>query len=126
MPLEKASAVCRASKLLVEKSKKELARLRERHVEAEAFNEAARGLLEAAKWTPSSQFEEPPPAPFCYLPVERSDDAGWSKRAEESRLFAEKTTDANVRRELMAIAELYDLLGSAGRASLPDIDAIAA
>ena len=126
MPLERASAVCRASKLLVEKGKQELARLRESHIEAEAFNEAARAFLEAAKWTPSSRFEEPPPAPFCHLPVERSDDAGWGRRAQESRFFAEKVTDANVRRELIAIAELYDLLGSAGRAALPDIDAMAA
>ena len=110
MPLEKASAICQATKQLIEQCKQELARLRESHIEAEAFNEAARGFLQTAGWTPPGQFEELPPAPLSYLPVERSDDSGWNKRAEETRLFAEKTTDANVRRELTAIAELYDLL----------------
>ena len=134
MPLEKAWAICRASRLLVRQCKQELIRLRKSHIEAEAFNEAARSFLQTAKWTPPRQFEEPPPALFCYLPVERSGDAGWCKRAGETRLFAEKATDANVRRELMAIAELYDLLGSAAVTQSPPaagcappaVDAIAA
>lgn len=134
MPLEKASAICQATKQRTEQCNRELARLRESHIEAEAFNEAARGFLQTAGWTPPGQFEELPPAPLSYLPVERSDDSGWNKRAEETRLFAEKATDASVRRELTAIAELYDVLAAAAPASAslaigstsPGIGAIAA
>ena len=126
MPLEKASAIGRASRLLAEQCKRELAWLRQSCVEAEAYNEEARGFLSTARWTPPlSQLEERRPARLGPLPVVRGGDPGWSKRAEETRLFAEKTRDASLKRELMAIAELYDRLAGAGRAS-PGIDAIAA
>jgi hypothetical protein len=126
MPLERAAAVCRATKLLVEQCKRELARLRRSHIEADAFNEAARAFLHAAPWNPPSQFEDPPPAPLSLLPVVRGDDADWGRRAQETRFFAGKVSDANIRRELMAIAQLYDLLGSAGAAASPGTDAMAA
>ena len=129
MPLEKASAIGRASRLLAEQCKRELAWLRQSCIEAEAYNEEARGFLSTARWTPPlSQFEGCRPAQFGSLPVVRGGDPGWNKRAEETRLFAEKMRDASLKRELMAIAELYDRLAGAGPASRasPSIDAIAA
>jgi hypothetical protein len=112
MPLEKALAICQEAKLLAGQCKQELDRLHDSCVQAESFVEAARGFLEEAKFTPPSQFEEPPPAPLTALPLEKGDSTGWHLRAQESRVLAEKATDANVRNELLAIAELYDLLGA--------------
>ncbi|MGO9485785.1 MAG: hypothetical protein ACLPX9_14565 [Rhodomicrobium sp.] len=129
MPLEKTSAICRETKLLVEQSKQELARLRKSHCESEAYNEAARAFLQTANWTPQSRFEETRPAGgHSPLPVTRTGDPGWNKRAQETRFFAGKVRDAYVRRELMAIAELYDRLSGAEPAGYtsPGIDAIAA
>lgn len=128
MPFEKVSAICRASKQLAERSKRELAQLQKSYSEAEAYNHTARSFLETAAWIPPDQVEDTPPAQLAPLPVVRNVDSGWNKRAEETRLFAQKTTDANVRREFLAIAQLYDLLAGAepaDRASLC-VDAIAA
>ncbi len=97
-------------------------------IEAFAYNEAARSFLQTAGWTPPNQHEEARPAKLDPLPVMRGADSGWNKRAEETRLFAEKVRDGTLKRELMAIAELYGKLagtGHAGRAS-PLIGAIAA
>ena len=68
------------------------------------------------------------PAQLGPLPVVRGGDPGWNRRAEETRLFADKMRDASLKRELMAIAELYDKLAAAGSASRasPSIDAMAA
>ena len=129
MPLEKASAIGRASRLLAEQCKRELAWLRQSCVEAEAYNEDARGFLSTARWTPPlSRFEQSRSARLDPLPVVRGADPGWNKRAGETRLFAEKMRDASLKRELMAIAELYDRLASGGPASRasPSIDAMAA
>ncbi len=129
MPLEKASAIGRASRLLAEQCKRELAWLRQSCVEAEAYNEDARDFLSTARWTPPpSQFEGCRPARLGPLPVVRGSDPSWNKRAEETRLFAEKMRDASLKRELMAIAELYDKLAGAGPASRasPSIGAMAA
>jgi hypothetical protein len=129
MPLEKALAIGRASRLLAEQCKRELARLHQSCVEAEAYNEEARGFLSTARLTPPlSRFEQCRPALLGPLPIVRGGDPGWNKRAGETRLFAEKMRDASLKRELIAIAELYDRLagaGSAGRAS-HSIDAMAA
>ena len=114
MPLEGSSAICQATKLLAKQCRRELARLRRSHIETVAFNEAARAFLQAAPWNPPSQLENSPPAPLSLLPVVRGDGADWGRRAQETRFFAGKVSDANIRRELMAIAQLYDLLGSAG------------
>ena len=129
MPLEKASAIGRASRLLAEQCKRELAWLRQSCVEAEAYNEEARGFLLTARWTPPlSQFEERLPAQLGPLPIVRGGDPGWNKRADETRLFADKIRDASLKRELMAIAELYDRLAGAGstRRASPGIGAMAA
>jgi hypothetical protein len=129
MPLEKASAIGRASRLLAEQCRQELARLGQSCVEAEAYNEDARAFLSTARLTPPlSQSGECRPARLGQLPVVRGGDPGWSKRAEETRLFADKMRDASLKRELMAIAELYDKLAGAGSAShgSPSIGAMAA
>ena len=49
-------------------------------------------FLRAAEWTPSSSVGGPPPAPFCYLPVERGamTRAGASVQKKKAHLFAEK------------------------------------
>jgi hypothetical protein len=128
MPFKPASAVCQDSALLAEQCRRQLARLRMSSIEAFAFNEAARGFLQTAGWTPPSHYEEARPAELDPLPVVRGGDSGWNERAEETRLFAEKVKDANLKRELMAIAELYGRLASAepaGHAS-SHIGAIAA
>ena len=129
MPLEEASAIGRASRLLAEQCRQELAKLGQSCVEAEAYNEEARGFLSTARWTPPfGQIGECRPARLGPLPVVRGGDPGWNKRAEETRLFADKMRDASLKRELMAIAELYDKLAGAGSASRasPSIGAMAA
>ncbi len=110
MPLEMASAVCRESALLAEQCRRELARLRMSSIAAFAYNKAARGFLQTAESAPPRQYEKARPAEFGPLPVVRGEDSGWNKRAEETRLFAEKVKDATLKRELMAIAELYGSL----------------
>ncbi len=128
MPLEKASAIGRASRLLAEQCNWELAGLRQSCVEAEAYNEQARGFLSTARWMPPRQFEGCRPAGLDLLPVVRSGDPGWSQRAKETRLFAERIRDASLRREFMAIAELYERLAGAEpiARALPVIGAMAA
>jgi hypothetical protein len=116
MPLEMDLAVCQGSALLADQCRRELTRLQMSSIEAFAYNKAARSFLQTAGWIPPRHYGKARPAELDSLPVVRGEDSGWNKRAEETRLFAEKVKDAALKRELMAIAELYGSLAGAGPA----------
>jgi len=111
MPLIKTAALCQQTRLLVEKSTLELMELYERHLRTHDYIMTGRTYLQTAGWSPLSQPHELQAGPAFSLPTVRRGDAGWNKRAWETRFFAERIEDAGVKREMMELAEQYDRLG---------------
>ncbi len=116
MPLIKTAALCQQTRSLIERSKLELSKLGEKHIETNEYMQAARTYLQTATRSPLGQSYETQAGPSFSLPTIRG-DTGWNKRASETRCFAERIEDAGLKREMMALAEQYDRLGGCSPAT---------
>jgi len=109
--------LCQKSRLLVEQCKLDLMKVLERHRQAADYINAANAYLETANWSPESQSYALQAGSAPSLPTLRGADAGWKKRAQETRILAERIEDAGAKREMMELAGQFDRLGAAGPAS---------
>jgi len=119
MPLRNTAALCQQSRLLAEQCRLELLKLHQKQIKAADYIETARAYLETASWSPPSQSHELHAGTARSQPTFRGADASWNKRAQQTRILAERIQDAGAKREMMEIAEQYERLGFAGPASNP-------
>ena len=122
MPFIKTAALCRQSRLLVERSTLELMKFREQHLETCGHIVTGRTYLQTAGWSPLNRSHEPQAGLPFSLPTVRNGDTGWDKRAQEARYFAGKIEDAGLKREMMELAERYEKLGDCGLAPNLPVD----